>query len=798
MIKSGKRVTLAVTGLATGFIAALLTVSVPWLIGQVNLPIVIFTGNFIGDIFGIVIAVYFWVFLSQKSVWRLLGFVLASAVAYIAAEFTTIYSAMVMPHSVGGPWASTGTDVSVGGFLIGGAVGGFIVSLAAVLCFSEETDRSRTNLTVLIGSVAGAILGGLGWAAGPALGYPILHVIGETPNPYTNAQAACSYSLFMVWQTGMGFTIGWLFSPQPVEMPVSSAPASAAGSSHVTRIARIALFAAAALIFVFVAIREFPQSYQSTQWQQAYKKHVADKPPLPNPPPPAEVPSPKTPTVQVPETPSQENLPTVQAVAPDRMLILHSIGEYVPRVVSPDATALAHQHSGMTYYLVRYAIPSAPTDNPGPVLWVQVEDYPNAAWAQYELLKRLSGINANSRNMVKFGSRVYGRTTEGDAGQDGSYIWTSENRLVDVSWFHSADTDAVLKAYLERYPSSEKRSAEDSPNQHSEAPSQANLREVQLLEPGQMLILHQLGQYVPDRERAGKTITPKEAKAAAARSSKPQSYWVKYDVPDAPLFAGKLRPTVEVRVEEYANAAWAQYEMFKRVPGLASGTSPRPAKFGSLLYGNTTEGAKGQNGFYTWTSKNRLINLSFDLAEPDEILKAYLEKFPTSEKASPEDVARAQAQAAGGAGQMLVVHQLGGYVPQRPHSGTTVQPPVAKYYSVRYSLPGAPDLGNTGPVVDVQVYEYPNAAWAKYEIFEQGGISDLANPARPVKFGSRIYGGATAAPNGQSGTFTKGQVGKYVWASENRLVIIQFYSAEPDAVLKTYLEKFPTPPADRL
>lgn len=785
-------------GLLSGFVAALLTIVVPWLIGQINLPIVILTGQFIGDIFGIVFAAYFWVFFGQRSIWRLLGFAVASAVAYIAAESATIYSAMVMPHSVGGPWASTGTDVSVGGFLVGGGVGGFIVSLAAVLCFSEARDRSRTLSTVLSGSVAGAVLGGLGWAAGPSLGHPILSVLGETRNPYTNAQAACSYSVYLVWQTGMGLVIGWLFSRQPAEVPASSVPASPTGSSHLTRLVRIALFAASILIFLFLVIREFPQSYQNAQWQRAYKKHVAEKPPLPTPPPlPVEVPSPQTSTIQVPEKPSEENLPAVQAVAPGRMLILHSIGEYVPRVVSPDATALAHQHSGMTYYLVRYALPGATADNPGPVLWVQVEDYPNAAWAQYGLLKRLTGINSNSKSIVQFGNRVYGRTTESGTAKDGSYIWTSQNRLVDVSWFNSADTGAVLKAYLEKYSSSERQSTEDSANLQSEPPSQENLREVPLLEPKQILILHQLGPYIPDNTRAGKTITAKAANAAAASSSKPQSYWVKYDIPNAPVFAGNLRPTVEVRVEEYANAEWARYEMFQRDRGLASGASPRPVKFGSLLYGNTTEGAKGQNGFYTWTSGNRLINISFSLADPDEILREYLKKFPATEKASPEDVARAEAQAAE-PGRMLVLQQLGGYVPQRPHSGTTPQPPVAKYHNVRYALPGAPDMGNTGPVVDVQVYEYPNTAWAKYEIFEQGGLTDLANPPRPVKFGSRIYGGANAAPDGQHGSFTTGQNGKYLWASENRLVVIQFYSAEPDAVLKAYLAKFPPPSEDRL
>src|SRR5579862_3463739 len=200
------RFTLAATGLLCGFIAALLTIAVPWLIGLLNLPIIVFTGSFIGDIFGIAIAVYFWIFLGERSIWRSAGFVLASAVAYMVAVFTTIWSVWFLPGTRGGPWASTGTDVSVGGFLIGGAVGGFIVFLAALIFFKERA-QPRSWLTVLGGSVAGAILAALGWAAGPSLGNPILRVTGETVNPYGDAQAACSYSLFLIWQAGMGLAL---------------------------------------------------------------------------------------------------------------------------------------------------------------------------------------------------------------------------------------------------------------------------------------------------------------------------------------------------------------------------------------------------------------------------------------------------------------------------------------------------------------------------------------------------------------------------------------------------------------
>jgi hypothetical protein len=777
-----------------GFVAALLTIAVPWLIGRLHLPVLIFTGSFIGDIFGIVIAVYFWIFLGERSIWRSAGFVLASAVAYQVAVTTTIWSGWFVPDTHGGPWASTGTDVSVGGFLIGGAVGAFIVFLAALLFFPRQR-LSRVSLIALQGSAAGAILGALGWAAGPSLGNPIVDVLGKTPNSYTNAQAACSYSLYLVWQSGIGLAIGWLFSSQPVEAQAGFAPTPGVpGSSQTARIARIIGFAAVALICGVTAFREFPGNYQSVQWQRAYKKHVAERPPMPNPP--AEQPSTENPLVELPAKPSLENLPVVPSVAPDRMLILHSFGAYVPGGVSPQPVPVA---PAFTIYSARYAIPGATTTaTTGPVVWLQVEEYPDAAWAIYEGLQRARHPDfVGSTKTVKFGSQIYARP-EAAGGQHGSYSWRSDNRLIGLS-FWSAEPEGILKAYLQKFPSSETRATENLPNASAGHPSLKDLRDVPLLSPKQMLILHPLGEYLSDNVSSRKTVarlSPWEHNAFPPlnpNTPATQRYSVKYAVPATNLARWQFSAMVEVSVEEYPNAAWARYGVFQHAPGLASAKAVTAVKFGSRIYGGATDAAQGQNGSYTWTSENRLITVSFSSAEPDEILKAYLEKYPTSEKTTADEIAEAQAPQP--EQQMLVLHQFGAYVPSRPYSGTTVQPPLAKYYSVRYALPGAPTQGNTGPTVDVQVYGYSNAAWAKYQIFEQGGITNF-NPARPVKFGHRIYGGANAAPNRQNETYTTGQNGEYVWASENRLIVMRFYSSEPDDVLKAYLEKFPPSSAD--
>lgn len=149
--------------------------------------------------------------------------------------------------------------------------------------------------------------------------------------------------------------------------------------------------------------------------------------------------------------------------------------------------------------------------------------------------------------------------------------------------------------------------------------------------------------------------------------------------------------------------------------------------------------------------------------------------------------------------QVLILSRFGDYVPGPTHAGKTepatiVNPLVAKVpsasYGVRYGLPGAPTSGaNIGPHVDVQVREYPNAAWAKWEITEQGFDVGLGNPARPVKFGNLLFGQAKPA--------LKGQDGWYIWESEDWLILVQFFSADPDEILKAYLERFPASPVDR-
>lgn len=78
-------------------------------------------------------------------------------------------------------------------FVIGGTVGGFVVLFAALHLFSSEESSSGILVKALQWSVAGGVLGATAWAIAPLAG-------------------GIDHSLFLVWESGMGLTLGLLFA----------------------------------------------------------------------------------------------------------------------------------------------------------------------------------------------------------------------------------------------------------------------------------------------------------------------------------------------------------------------------------------------------------------------------------------------------------------------------------------------------------------------------------------------------------------------------------------------------------
>ena len=141
---------------------------------------------------------------------------------------------------------------------------------------------------------------------------------------------------------------------------------------------------------------------------------------------------------------------------------------------------------------------------------------------------------------------------------------------------------------------------------------------------------------------------------------------------------------------------------------------------------------------------------------------------------------------------MLILTPIGNYLPEAAGAGTghAVSGPAWQGYTVRYSLPGALKQGpNVGPHVDVHIGEWPNADWARWELAEQNYSPTMNNGVeQSIRFGNRIV-----CARGQASKSNKlDHSSSCAWSSDNRLVIIEFSSVDPDEFLKKYLEKYPS------
>lgn len=430
------------TGLLAGFIAGILTLKVPAWFKRLGIPLNGGTGLFIGCVFGAVISVYLCIALSKKSVWGSLGLIFASTVAYMVAWNATILSGMALgfAQAAPNPEGSSLGSTSIFAFAIGGAVGAFLVLLAALIFFSDRRKLSHIFLTSLKWSTFGGVLGALGWAAGPLFGKLLL---GAADNrallPSAKEDSGYYISIYLVWQAGMGLALGLIFAAECADVGIVSGATlrDDAQRPRTVRVAGIFLFLLTALVIGSFAVRTFPDENQNVKWHRAYNQHVAD-------------------------TPSLDNLPDVQLLPPEQVLILSRFGDYVPgptHAGKTDPAAIVNPLVAKVpsaSYGVRYGLPGAPTSgaNIGPHVDVRVQQYPNAAWAKWEITEQGFDVGlANPARPVKFGYRLFGQAKLALNGQDGWYIWESEASLILVQFF-SADPDEILKAYLERFPAS--------------------------------------------------------------------------------------------------------------------------------------------------------------------------------------------------------------------------------------------------------------------------------------------------------------------------------------------------------
>jgi len=424
-----------------GLTAGCLSIVIPALLTGWTSPLFVGSslGIFPGDIFGAAISVYFLVFAGIRSVVKATALIVSSAFAYFMAMLIGIFGGGFLSASMGlqANHASAELDAStVLPVSIAGSVGAWIV-LAAVLRIYSETSWRRVVAKSTPWSLVGGLLGLVGWGLGPSLGSATLAVLEflhlETMDKSTAAAGGTlnGYSGHLVWQSGMGVVLGIVLSETRLLLPTRANEPTAAARKW--SISNLILFGLILLAIVSYTVRWLPIEYRDLQGNRAFAKHFATRP-------------------------SAESLPQIAIAPADTILIVAPFDRYEPD--RPHA-GTGHWSSGPKpqVYSVRYRLPGAPDSGPdvGPHVDVQIQDWPNPDWANWELAEQgFSTAHKGIEESNRFGNRIL--QTQGDPkapnrwGTSARYGWSSGNRVIFLDVLATDPTD-FLKRYLEKYPS---------------------------------------------------------------------------------------------------------------------------------------------------------------------------------------------------------------------------------------------------------------------------------------------------------------------------------------------------------
>lgn len=206
--RGGRRYPYVLIFSLAGLLSALATASLVGPFGK--------SGELLGGVFAVIITTSLWVSGASR---RIFGGTLAIIV------ITAAYSAAVVTAGeveLGLPWKTWSMGSPPGdspvSLFAGGIVGSLLVLGAVFLAVPLRERDGKLQLACLLWPVLGGLLGVIGWALGPYLGiatWYIIHSLGLRSFSDTSATIGYGdgqrfYSLYVVWQTGMGLALGFM------------------------------------------------------------------------------------------------------------------------------------------------------------------------------------------------------------------------------------------------------------------------------------------------------------------------------------------------------------------------------------------------------------------------------------------------------------------------------------------------------------------------------------------------------------------------------------------------------------
>jgi len=410
-----------------------------------RLPLGKYSVSYVGTVYGLLLALYF-VLCRGASSLKALSLIVASSAAYVIA----FSGAMLLPTLL--PTLPWGLDFFDSGeptamlFIAGGVLGGAVLVPAVVLLSKTRLQTWTSTIGKVIGGILlSGFLGALAFVLSRSLGKLVWTLIPIEPLPTNDSYVMAA--IFMAWQPTMAVFFAWATTSkvQQVDAPTIADSSTVIPDESPPALPSRGTFLIASIVLIAICLaRLTPLWIHATGRELAIAKKDRTRPAV-------------------------DGLPDLNPNQKEDVLILKEIAGYEPRQTADEVHYGSHekggQHPGSHYYAATY-FKSGDADRtptgPAPKIYVSVEQYPTAEWAQYlaEYPQNIALLFDNPKQhavVTKLNAKMRTNQLEQPAGVHWFsvyYMWPSGPYVVWVQGYTLDENVEFLRPYLTKYPSS--------------------------------------------------------------------------------------------------------------------------------------------------------------------------------------------------------------------------------------------------------------------------------------------------------------------------------------------------------
>lgn len=401
---------------------------------------------YVGTVYGALLAVYFATCRGIRSAPRLITLVVASAVAWPIAYLGAFQGAGFIPG--GTVHHGDAIDPAFSLIAFGGVLGAAVLLIPVFLVLKPSSaSRGAALVKALLGVLLSGMVGGIAWKLGSTLGAAIWALLPTAPLPQPDSDGMAA--LFFVWQPVIALFIGWATSEKRRSVPIQASGAQSEVRTLAPQISsglgRRAFPLMLGSLVVLSLARIVP-----VRLRLAHRERVTAK--------------------KRESRPSSVDLPVAHPMTQEEALIFNEIADYQPGHALQRMELVSHEKGfempSSVYFSTLYTktgeqVPQWPVA-PKQYISVVVQQYPYSAWAQYfaEYPPRMYISPDDPKQhafITEFNNKVRSNQPDRSPGQTWNplyYMWPSGNSVITVEYHTPEENPEIVRAYLEKYPSS--------------------------------------------------------------------------------------------------------------------------------------------------------------------------------------------------------------------------------------------------------------------------------------------------------------------------------------------------------